>query len=100
MNEETVILCREEGLDHAVGDLLETDRRAPHLAELPHQEAVAAVDAQGFLVPYVPQYLYGREPGRQVQVGARHRHQSEGHDRESSDGQTAEEHYTWTHTGR
>ena len=68
--EEAVVLGVDEGLDDAVGNLLELDRDAALVADLRQQLAVAAVHAQRQLHAGVAQLLHVRQPRCQVVVGA------------------------------
>ena len=68
--QETVVLGGEHRLDEHLGDLLEAHRRAAHLAELAHQQAVAGVDAQGLLESDVAQHIHRGQPRGQIQQRA------------------------------
>ena len=68
--QEAVVLRGEHGLDQQRRDPVVLHRRAAHLAELAHQQAVPAVDAQRFLEAHVPQHVHRGQPGPQVQQGA------------------------------
>ena len=56
--EEIVILGGQDGVDEALGNLLETDWQAPHLAEFGDQFAVCAVNAQRSLQFDITQCIY------------------------------------------
>lgn len=58
---EIIVFCCQQGADEFLGDLVEANGRAPHLAELGDQLGIAAVDAQGDLQLDLTQRLDGRK---------------------------------------
>ena len=66
--EVPVVLAREECLDEPLRHLVEAQRRAPLLAELGDQLALAGVDPQRDLEAYVAEDLGGGKLRRQVPV--------------------------------
>ncbi|MOA25893.1 hypothetical protein D3C78_1466450 [compost metagenome] len=46
---EIVVFCRQQGVDEVLGDVIEANGGAAHLAKLGDQLVIAAVDPQGNL---------------------------------------------------
>ena len=69
MLEEPVVLACEKGLDQTLGNFIEAQRLTALLAELGEELALAGIDPQRDLQPYVAEGLRRREFRRQIPVG-------------------------------
>lgn len=67
---EIVVFGSQQGVDEVLGDVIETDRRSPHLAKFGDQLVIAAVDPEWDLQLDAAQGLDGWEAGAKIKKGA------------------------------